>query len=109
MFHMSYFTAATQGLNVASGFLKQTSRLFRDADAAWIELTYFGYELSILGDIQSTSSSLEEAIEEMDTALLHSHTRGLPDGLEIIPVTDGVWGVDMADLVRRARTALESL
>lgn len=109
MFHMSYFTTATQGLNVAPGFLRQTKRLFRDADTAWIELTHFGYELSIRGDTQSVSSSLEEAIEELDTALLHNHARGLPDGLETIPVTDGVWGVNMADLVRRARAALESL
>lgn len=109
MFYMNYFTAATQGLDAAPGFLKQTKRLFRDADTAWIELTYLGYELSILGDTQSTSSSLEEAIEELDTALLHDHTRGLPDGLKTIAVTDGVWGVDMADLVRRARAALESL
>lgn len=109
MFHMSYFTAAVRGLNVAPGFLKQTRRLLRDADTAWIEFTDFGYELSVLGDTQSISSSLEEAIEELDTALLHDHARGLPDALKIIPVTDYVWGVDMADLVRRARAALESL
>lgn len=106
---MSYFTAATRGLNVATGFLKQTKRLIKDADTAWIELTYSGYELSILGELHSISYSLEEAIDELDTALLHGHARGLPDGMEIMDLGDGVWGVDMADLVRRARSALESL
>lgn len=106
---MSYFTAAAQGINVSAGYLEQTRRLFRDADTAWIELTHLGYELSILGEVHSTSFLLEEAIEELDTALLHSHPKGLPDGLDVMPITDGVWGVDMADLVRRSRAALESL
>ena len=106
---MSYFTAATQGLNVATGFLKQTKRLFRDADYAWIVLTDWGYELQILGELVSMSSSLEEAIEELETALLHNHAKGLPDGLEVIDLGDGIWGVDMAELARRARQALESL
>ena len=109
MFHMSYFTAATQGINVSAGFLKRVRRLFRDADTAWIELTYHGYELSILGDTHSISFSLEEAIEELTTALLHDRAKCLPDGLEVMPITDGVWGVNMADLVRRSRAALESL
>lgn len=107
MFHMSYFAAATRGLNLAPVFLGQTKRLFRDADTAWIELTDFGYELSILGETRCTSSSLGEAVEELDAALLHG--RCLPGSLRIIPIADGVWGVDMADLVRRARAALESL
>lgn len=109
MFHMSYFTAATQGINVATGFIKQTKRLFRNANAAWIELTDFGYELSILGETYSTSYSLEEAVEELSTVLLHNHAKGLPDSLEVMDIMDGVWGVNMADLVRRSRAALESL
>lgn len=106
---MSYFTAATQGLDVAAGFLKQAKRLFRDANTSWIELTDFGYELWILGELVSTSFSLEDAIEELETELLHDHARGLPDSLEVIPITDSVWGVDMAHLVRHARAALEPL
>lgn len=106
---MSYFTAATRGLNVAAGFIKQIERLIRDANTAWIELTYSGYELSILGELHSTSYSLELAIEELDAALLQRPARGLPDDVEIMDFGDGVWGVDMADLVRRARSTLESL
>lgn len=106
---MSYLTAATQGINVATRLLRRVERLFRDADTAWIELTDYGYELSILGELHSISYSLEEAIEELDTALLRGHIRGLPDGLKVMNATDGVWGVDMADLVRRSRAALESL
>lgn len=106
---MSYFAAATQGLNIATGFLKQTKRLFRDADYAWIVLTDWGYELQILGGLVSTSSSLEEAINELDTALLGSHLKGLPEEVPMMEVQEGVWGVDMAELARRARRALESL
>ena len=106
---MSYFTAATQGLNTAPGFLRNTERLFREADTAWIELTSMGYEISILGELHSTSFSLDEAVEELDTILLRGHARGLPDGLEVMDITEGVWGVNMADLVRRARVALEAL
>ena len=105
---MSYFIAATQGTNVAARFLRRVERLFRDADTAWIELTDYGYELRILGELHSISYSLEEAVEELDTALLNSHTRGLPDGLKVMEVADGVWGVDMADLVRCSRAALGS-
>lgn len=106
---MSYFTAATRGLNVATGFLKQVKRLFRDADAAWIVLTDRGYELRILGELVSMSSSLEEALDELDTALLHGHAKGLPTEVPTMEVSEGVRGVDMADLTRRARQALESL
>lgn len=106
---MSYFTAATKDLDVPVWFLKQTERIFRDADTAWIELTDYGYELSILGELHSISFSLEEAIGELDTALLHGHAKGFPDGLEVMDVTDNVWGINMADLVRRARAALKSL
>lgn len=109
MFYMSYFTAATQDLCVPVGFLKQSERLFRDADTAWIERTDFGYELSILGELHSISFSLEEAIEELDMALLHGHAKGLPNGLEVMDVTDHVWGINMDDLVRRTRAALEAL
>lgn len=106
---MSYFTDATQGLNVATGFLKQTKRLFQNAGFAWIVLTDWGYEVQIFGELVSMSSSLDEAIEELETALLHSRTNGLPDGLAVIYLGDGLWGVDMVDLTRRARQALESL
>lgn len=61
---MSYFTAATQGLNVANGFLELVKRLFRKADTAWIVLTDWGYELQVLGELVSTSPSLEEALED---------------------------------------------
>lgn len=106
---MSYFNTATQGLNVATGFLKQTKRLFREADATWIVLTDWGYELQVLGELVSMSYSLEEALEELETTLLHNRTKGLPDGLEVLDLGDGVWCVDMTDLTRRARQALESL
>lgn len=106
---MSYFNAATQGLNVATGFLKQTKCLFRDADATWVVLTDWGYELRILGELVSMSSSLEEALDELDTILLRGHARGLPAEVPMMEVSEGVWGVDMADLTRRARQALESL
>lgn len=87
MFHMSYFTAAPQGLDTSVGSLKQSERLLRDADTAWIELVDFRCELSILGE---TGSSLEGAIEELGAA-------------------DNVCGVNMADPVSRARVALKSL
>lgn len=106
---MSYFNAAVQGLNVATGFLKQTKRLFRDADATWIVLTDWGYELQILGELVSMSSSLEEAIEELETTLLRGHAMGFPAEVPMMEVQEGVWGVDMAELARRARRALESL
>lgn len=106
---MSYFIAATRGLNVATGFLKQAKRLFRDAGATWIVLTDWGYELRILGELVSMSSSLEEALDELDTALLHGPAKGFPAEVPTIEVSEGVWGVDMAELTRRARQALESL
>lgn len=106
---MSYFNTATQDLNVTNGFLELVKRLFRKADAAWIVLTDWGYELQVLGELISTSPSLEEALEELDAALIHSYAIGLHDGPEVLNLGDGVWGVDMADLTRRARQALESL
>lgn len=106
---MSYFTAATQGLSVTAGHRRQVERLFRDADTAWIELTDHGYEISILGERHSTSYTLEEALEGLDTALLRGHPKGLPDAVGVLDLGGGVWGVDMADMVRRTRAALEAL
>lgn len=83
MFHMSYLTAAPQGLDTSVGSLKQSERLLRDADAAWIELVDPGCGLSILGE---TGSSLGEAIEELDA----------PDN-----------GSGVADRVSYARVALK--
>lgn len=99
---MSYFTATTRGLDIGTGLPRQAKRLFRDADTAWIELTNFWYELSIFGELHSTSFSLEEATAELETALIHRYGRGTPDALEIMEIGDGVRGVDMADLARRS-------
>lgn len=87
MFHMSYFTAAPQSLDISVGSLKQPERLLRDADASWGELIDLGCGLLILGE---TGPSLGEAVEELDAP-------------------DDVWGVDMADPVSCARVALGSL
>ena len=106
--NMSYFTAATQGLSIVPGHQRQYRRLFQDANTAWIERTDLGYELSIRGERHSTSYTLEEAFEELDTALLRGHLKGMPDAVEVLDLGGGVWGVDMADLVRRARAALEA-
>nr|DAV65845.1 MAG TPA: hypothetical protein [Caudoviricetes sp.] len=54
---MSYFATAVQGINASVGLRKQTKRLRRDACTAWIELTDFGYELSILGGVHFISFS----------------------------------------------------
>ena len=105
---MSYFATATQGINASVGLREQTKRIFRGACTAWIELTDFGYELSTLSEVHFISFS-RGAVEEQDTALRHGHARGFPDSLEIMPSTDGVRGVIMANLVRRARVALKSL
>ena len=109
IFNMSYFTAATQGLSITAGRSRQVERLFRDANTAWIERTDLGYELLILGERHSTSYTLEEVLEDLDTALLRGHLKGMPDAVEVLDLGDGVWGVDMADLVHRTRVALESL
>lgn len=108
VFNMSYFTAAIQGLNITAGRRRQVERLLRDASAAWIELTDYGYELSILGEPHSISYTLEEAIMELAMALPR-HGQGLPAAVEVMDLGDGVWAVDMADLVRRVRVVLESL
>lgn len=107
--NMSYFTAATQGLSITAGRRRQVERLFRDADTAWIELTDYGYELSILGKRDSTSYTLEESLKELNAALLRGHPKGMPDAVEVLDLGGGVWGVDMADMVRRTRAALEAL
>lgn len=109
MFHMSYFTAATQGHNLKPTQQRRLERLFRKADTAWIVLTNLGYEVSVLGEAHTTEYSLEEAISELELEVLGSFRQGLPRSLEMMYVSDGVWGVNMADLVRRSRTALESL
>ena len=75
MFHMSYFTAAPQGLDTSVGSLKQSERLLRDAGNPWVELIDLGCELLILGEI---GSSLGEAVEELGA-------------------TDNVRGVNMAE------------
>lgn len=106
---MSYFTAATKGLNITAGHLRRAEQLFQDADTAWIELTDVGYELSILGEPRAISFSLEDATRKLGAALFRGCGRGFPDALEIMCLGGGVWGVDMADLVRRTRAALESL
>lgn len=93
---MSYFVAATHGLSIAASRRRQVERLFRDANAAWVELTDYGYELSILGELHSISYTLEEAIEELNMALL-LRRGGLLHVVEVMDLGDGVWGVDMAD------------
>lgn len=103
---MSYFSAAVQGIYILPSFRRRIERLFRNANAAWIELTDYGYELYILGERHSTSYTLEEAIQELDYALLSSKTRAMPKSVAVMEVTDGVWGVDMADLARSTREAL---
>lgn len=100
---MSYFTAAIQGLSLTTGRYRQVERLFRDAGTAWIEPTDYEYELPVLGERHSTSYTLEEAIEELDTAL-----PVMPAVVEVMDLGDGVWAVDMAGLVRRTRVALEA-
>lgn len=106
--NMSYFTAATQGLSIAPGYRRQVERLFQGANTAWVERTDLGYELSIHGELHSTSYTLEDAFEELDTALLRGHLKGMPDTVEVLDLGGGVWSVDMADLVRRVRAALEA-
>ena len=103
---MGYLSAAIQGIYILPSFRRRLERLFRDANAAWIELTDYGYELYILGERHSTSYTLEEAIQELDEALLGSKTRATPKSVSVISITDTVWGVDMADLARSTREAL---
>ena len=99
---MSYSTAATKGTGAQTRHLRRTELLLRNADHAWIVLTDLGYELYVLGELLSTSYSLGEAIDELDTALLGSHLRGLPEEVPTMEVADGIWGVDLAELSRQA-------
>ena len=103
---MSYLSTAIQGIYTLPSFRRRLDRLFREANAAWIELTDYGYELYILGERHSTSYTLEEAIEDLEDALLGSKTRAMPGSVSVMEITDGVWGVDMAELARSRREAL---
>ena len=106
---MSYLAATTKGLNLKSTQLRCLRLLFKKADTAWIVLTDWGYEVSVLGELHTISYSLKDAISELELEILGSFRQGLPKSLEMMCVSDGVWGVDMVDLVRRSRMALESL
>lgn len=106
---MSYFSAATGGFNLKPTQRRRLSQLLQKADTSWIVLTDWGYEVSVLGELHTVSYSLQDAVSELELEILGCFRRGLPESLEMMYVSDGVWGVDMADLVRRARVALESL
>lgn len=103
---MSYFSDAVQGASLLPSYRRRVERLFSEANSTWIELTDYGYELYILGGRHSTSYTLEDAIQEMNTTLLGGIRRHLPESVTVMEVTDVVWGVDMADLVRRTREVL---
>ena len=103
---MSYLSTAIQGTYTLPSFRRRLERLFREANATWIELTDYGYELYILGERHSTSYTLDDAIEDLDDALLGSRNRAMPESVPVMDVTDGVWGVDMAELARSTREAL---
>lgn len=106
---MSYIAAATKGLNLKPAQCRRLGLLFQKADTSWVALTDWGYEVSVLGELHTISSSLEDAFSELELEILGSFRQELPKSLEMMYVSDGVWGVDMADLVRRSRMALESL
>lgn len=106
---MSYLADATKGLNLKPTQYRRLKPLFQKADTAWIVLTDWGYEVSVLGELHTISYSLGDATSELELEILGSFRQGLPKSLEMMYVSDGVWGVDMADLVRRSRAALESL
>lgn len=103
---MGYFSAAVKGIYILPTFRRRLERLFRDANSAWIELTDYGYELYILGERHSTSYTLEEAVQELNSLLLGSRSRAMPESVSVMEVTDTVWGVDMVDLARSTREAL---
>ena len=103
---MSYFSDAVQGVSLPPSYRRRVERLFREANATWIELTDLGYELYILGERHSTSYTLEDAIQEMEITLLGGIRRHLPESVTVMEVTDGVWGVDMVDLARGTREVL---
>lgn len=104
--HMSYFSDAVQGVSLLPSYRRRVERLFREADTTWVELTDYGYELYIRGDRYSTSYTLEDAIQEVNEALLGGERRYLPQSVSVMPISDGVWGVDMADLTRCTREGL---
>ena len=106
---MNYIDAATKGIDLKPTQRRRLERLFQKADTAWIVQTDWGYEISVLGELHTISPSLEDAISELELEILESFRRGLPKSLEMMYVSDCVWGVDMADLVRRSRAVLESL
>ena len=106
---MSYFADATKGLNLKPTQCRRLRQLFQKADTAWIVLTDWGYEVSVLGELHTISYSLGDAISELELEILKNFRQGLPKSLKMMYVSDGVWGVDMADLVRRSQAALESL
>lgn len=103
---MSYFSDAIQGVHLLPAYRRRVERLFREADSTWIELTDYGYELYILGERHSTSYTLEDAISELNDTLLGGIRRHLPESVTVMPITDGVWGVDMVDLARGTREVL---
>lgn len=108
---MSYFTAATQGLDIPPAYRRRAERFFRAAESAQIELTDQGYELFVDDEFHSLSFSLEDALDELDTALLGAPgpRKGIP--MAVLPelLSSRVWGVDMEHATRQARYALESL
>ena len=106
---MSYFTAATRGHNLKPTQRRGPRQLFRKADTFWIVLTGRGYEVSVLGETHTVSPSFEDAISELELEVLGNFRQGLPRSLETMYVSDGMWGIDMADPVRRSRTVLEAL
>lgn len=103
---MSYFSDAVQGVDLLPAYRRRVERLFREANSTWIELTDYGYELYILGERQSTSYTLEDAISELNDTLLGGTSRCLPESVPVMDITDEVWGVDMVDLARSTREAL---
>lgn len=109
VYDMSYFTAATRGHNLKPTQRRRLGQLFQKADTSWIVLTNRGYEVSVQGELHAVSLSLEGAVSELELIVLGNFRQGLPRSLKMMYVSDGVWGVNMADLVRRSREGLEAL
>lgn len=106
---MSYFTAAARGHNLEPTQRRRLGQLLQKADTSWIVLARRGYEVSVSGEPHGISPSLGDAISELELGVLGNFRQGLPRSLETMYVSNDVWGVNMADLVRRSRAALESL
>ena len=106
MYHMSYFTVAVRDLGIPPYYRRRIRRFFLAAESARIELTNQGYELSILGEPHSLSFSFEDALGELDTALLGAPgpREGIPMAILPEPVSARV-----EHATRQARYALESL